>query len=151
MPLIRVAAVVLIAALAGAGGWTARGWNEGGGDIHTATRNAFAAYDTFAGEAVHPVEVRASDRAGLVKWLSARLDRKLELPDLAPLGFRLMGGRLLPTAHVPAAQLMYDDDKGTRLTVYVQPMGIDGEEFRYTQQGRCRHDLLGGATAGPRG
>jgi anti-sigma factor RsiW len=49
-----------------------------------------------------------------------------------------MGGRVLPTAHAPAAQLMYDDDHGTRLTVYVQPMGIDGEEFRYTQQGDIR-------------
>jgi hypothetical protein len=30
---------------------------------------------------------------------------------------------------------MYDDDHGTRPTVYIQPMGIDGEKFRCTKQG----------------
>jgi anti-sigma factor RsiW len=34
--------------------------------------------------------------------------------------------------------MMYDDDHGTRLTVYLQPMDIDGEEFRYSQQGDIR-------------
>jgi len=46
-----------------------------------------------------------------------------------------MGGGVLPPARAPAAQLMYDNDRGTRLTAYIQPMGIDGEEFRYTKQG----------------
>lgn len=79
--------------------------------------------------------MRADGSGTLVEWLSTRLQRPLVPPDLAPLGFRLMGGRILPTAHAPAAQLMYDDDHGTRLTVYIQPMGIDGEEFRFTRQG----------------
>ena len=70
-----------------------------------------------------------------MQWLSNGLERSLTPPDLAPLGWRLMGSRVLPTANSPAAQIMHDDDHGTRLTVYVQPMGIDGEEFRYTMQG----------------
>jgi anti-sigma factor RsiW len=49
-----------------------------------------------------------------------------------------MGGRLLPTAGIPAAQLMYDDDHGTRLTIYLQPMGIPGSEFRYAESGGVR-------------
>ena len=48
-----------------------------------------------------------------------------------------MSNRLGPPIS-PPAQLMYGDDHGTRLTVYVQPMGIDGEEFRYTQKGDAR-------------
>ncbi|MEA2741618.1 MAG: hypothetical protein QOH05_4925 [Acetobacteraceae bacterium] len=135
LPLARVAAVALIAALAGAGGWAARVWTEHGDRLHAATERAFAAYDTFSVEVRHPVEVRAEEGAHLVQWLSNRLHRPLVPPNLTPLGLRLMGGRVLPTANVPAAQLMYDDDLGTRLTVYVQPMGIDGEEFRYTKQG----------------
>lgn len=137
-PLARAAAVVLIVSIAGAGGWTARTWNDMSDSLHAASVNAVAAYDTFSVEVRHPVEVRAEDGPHLVQWLSNRLRRSLTPPDLTPLGFRLMGGRVLPTANAPAAQLMYDDDHGTRLTVYVQPMGVDGEEFRYTKQGDVR-------------
>ena len=135
--LARAAAVVLVAGLGAAGGWFGHGWTEGD-RLHAATANAVAAYETFTVEVRHPVEVRAEEGAHLVQWLSNRLDRPVTPPDLAPLGWRLMGGRVLPTANAPAAQLMYDDDRGARLTVYVQPMGINGEEFRYTQHGDVR-------------
>jgi anti-sigma factor RsiW len=134
----RAAAILLIVGLSGAGGWIARTWTEQGDHLQAVTQNAFAAYATFSPEVSHPVEVRADGSGQLVQWLSKRLQRPLVPPDLATLGFRLMGGRVLPTAHAPAAQLMYDDDHGTRLTIYIQPMGIDGEEFRYTKQGDVR-------------
>lgn len=134
IPLARAAAVALVVALSGAGGWIARDWTQQGDHLQTASRNAFAAYATFSSEVAHPVEVRADGSGHLVHWLSNRLQRPLIAPNLAPLGFHLMGGRLLPTARASAAQLMYDDDRGTRLTVYIQPMGINGEEFRYTKQ-----------------
>lgn len=134
----RAAAVLLIAGLSSAGGWTARDWLARGTPLRAATANAAAAYETFTVEVRHPVEVRAEEGAQLTQWISNRLQRLITPPDLAPLGWRLMGGRVLPAANAPAAQLMYDDDRGTRLTVYVQPMGIDGEEFRYTQKGEVR-------------
>jgi anti-sigma factor RsiW len=136
--LARAASILLVAGLSGAGGWALHGWTAGRAPLRAATANAVAAYQTFTVEARHPVEVRAEEGAHLVQWISNRLNRPITPPDLAPLGWRLMGGRVLPTANAPAAQLMYDDDRGTRLTVYVQPMGIDGEEFRYTQQGDVR-------------
>ena len=145
--LARAAAVVLVAGLGAAGGWIGHGW-VGHDHLQAATASAVAAYQTFTVEVRHPVEVRAEEGAHLVQWLSNRLARPLTPPDLAPLGFHLMGGRVLPAAGVqaggvqaggvPAALLMYDDGQGARLTVYVQPMGIDGEEFRYTQQGGVR-------------
>lgn len=135
--LARAAGIVLVAGLGAVGGWFGHGWTSHG-RLQAATANAVNAYQTFTVEVRHPVEVRAEEGAHLVQWLSNRLARPLTPPDLAPLGFRLMGGRVLPTPGVPAAMLMYDDDRGARLTVYVQPMGIDGEEFRYTQQGGVR-------------
>lgn len=140
--LARAAAVVLVAGLGAAGGWIGHGWASRD-RLQAATASAVAAYQTFTVEARHPVEVRAEEGLHLVQWLSNRLARPLTPPDLAPFGFRLMGGRVLPAAGVPAggvpaALLMYDDGQGARLTVYVQPMGIDGEEFRYTQQGDVR-------------
>jgi len=135
--LSRVAAALLLVAAGAAGEWYA-GFRSRPEPLGAATANAVAAFHTFTVEVRHPVEVRAEDGPNLAQWLSSRLDRPVEPPDLSPEGFRLMGGRLLPTAGVPAAQLMYDDDHGTRLTVYVQPMGIDGEEFRLTRQGDVR-------------
>jgi len=134
----RAAAVLLVACAAGAGGWFGHAWIGGEDQLRAATENAVAAYQTFSVEVRHPVEVRAEEGAHLQQWLSNRLQRPLTPPDLATLGYRLIGGRVLPAAAVPAAQLMYDDGHGGRLTVYVQPLGIEGEEFRYTRQGDVR-------------
>ena len=41
-------------------------------------------------------------------------------PDMARAGFALVGGRLLPDAGKPAAQFMYKDQKGRRVTLYVR-------------------------------
>lgn len=134
----RAAAVLLVACAVGAGGWLGHAWVEGGDQFRAATESAVAAYRTFSVEVRHPVEVRAEEGAHLQQWLSNRLQRPLTPPDLAPLGYRLIGGRVLPAAAVPAAQLMYDDGRGGRLTVYVQPLGIEGEEFHYSKQGDVR-------------
>ncbi|MGO4330481.1 anti-sigma factor [Cupriavidus sp. 2TAF22] len=82
-------------------------------------RHADLAYAVFAVEQRHPVEVPASDQAHLVAWLSRRLSRTLTIPVLDDFGYKLMGGRLLPGATGPAAQLMYENPAGERLTLYI--------------------------------
>lgn len=136
--LARAATIILVAGLSAAGGWAVHDLSASGTPLRAATANAVAAYETFTVEARHPVEVRADGGAHLVQWISKRLERPISPPELSPLGWRLMGGRVLPTANAPAAQLMYDDDRGNRLTVYVQPMDIDGAEFHYTRKGDVR-------------
>lgn len=138
--LARAAAAILLLLGGGVSGWYANEWAVGGRQpIRTLAADAVAAYRTFAVEVRHPVEVRSDEQAHLVQWLSNRLGRAIQVPDLSGLGFRLMGGRVLPTAHgPPAAQLMYDDDHGARLTIYLQPMGIAGTEFRYAESGGVR-------------
>lgn len=89
-------------------------------------QGATAAYRTFVVEVAHPVEVGAAQEAHLLQWLSKRLGRKLEAPDLSPFGYRLIGGRLLPGGSGAAAQLMYEDSTGRRLTLYVR--AADGTE-----------------------
>ncbi len=129
------AAAVLCLALGGAGGWV-------GHALHgvpavavaeaPATQDAVAAFRTFVVEAVHPVEVRADEKPHLVTWLSKRLGHAVAAPDLSAQGFRLMGGRLLPAGTEPAAMLMYDDDRGTRLTLYSRVGDGDGRTlFRF--------------------
>lgn len=129
------AALAMAIGLGGAAGWLGRGMFEvPARDIAPMTRDAVVAYRTFVVEAAHPVEVRASEKPHLVQWLSRRLDQALSVPDLAAQGFRLMGGRVVPAADRPAALLMYDDDLGTRLTLYVREAGGSGtRSFRYAR------------------
>ncbi|MGU3420717.1 anti-sigma factor family protein [Methylobacterium sp. D54C] len=131
----NVAAAALLLALGGAAGWAGRGAVPGpGAPAEPMTQAAVSAFRTYVVEAAHPVEVRADGSSDLVQWLTARLGRPVTVPDLQAQGFRLMGGRLLPAGDGLAAMLMYDDDRGTRLTLYsrVGPSGGRGV-FRYAR------------------
>lgn len=99
---------------------------------------ALLAHRVFAVEIRHPVEVSQDQESHLVAWLSRRLDRPLTVPRLAGTGFTLMGGRLLPGIGGPAAQLMYQNSLGERITLYIEPNG-DGQDtaFRFAQDGRA--------------
>jgi anti-sigma factor RsiW len=100
-------------------------------EARTVTADAISAYRTFSVEIRHPVEVDVSHEAHLVQWLSKRLGRPLVVPNLTAAGFQLMGGRLLPAENGSAAQFMYQNGKGERLTLYLRS-GIGGDTaFRY--------------------
>ena len=83
-------------------------------------RVAAMAHVVYSPEVRHPVEVGADQEEHLVRWLSKRLGTSLKIPHLAPQGYALVGGRLLPGERGPAAQFMYQDAKGQRLTLYVR-------------------------------
>jgi anti-sigma factor RsiW len=78
-------------------------------------RQADLAYAAYAPEQHHAVEVAATNEATLVGWLSKRLNRPLSVPSLSEYGYAFLGGRLLPG---PAAQFMYQNAAGQRLTLY---------------------------------
>jgi anti-sigma factor RsiW len=134
-----VAAALAWLAVGGVVGWSANAWLTGANlaaarPDHTA-RDAIAAHKTFVAEVVHPVEVGANQEQHLVQWLAKRLGRPLQAPDLSSHGFRLMGGRLLPAESGPAAQFMYENGQGTRLTLYVQTGENSTTAFRFAQEG----------------
>jgi anti-sigma factor RsiW len=136
--MLPVAASLVWLAVGLAGGWFASNWlaepATAEASRHVA-REALAAYNVYAVEVVHPVEVFANQEAHLVKWLSKRLGRDIRTPDLAPFGFRLVGGRLLPTDEgEPAAQFLYENRAGRRITVYVSIYKSGRETaFRYQE------------------
>jgi anti-sigma factor RsiW len=82
-------------------------------------QHADIAYAVYAPEQRHAVEVAASQEDHLVTWLSKRLNRTLTIPSLHEYGFELVGGRLLPGEDGPAAQFMYQNASGQRLTLYM--------------------------------
>lgn len=129
------AAAVLLFAAGTAAGWYGRGGLAPAGPAEvTLADEAMTAHRVYSGEVVHPVEVWAGERDHLKAWLSKRLDRPLTIPDLGAAGLTLVGGRLLPAAEGPAAQVMYEDETGRRVTLYIIAAKDDRKtSFRYAR------------------
>lgn len=141
-PAMQAAAAVVLVVAGGAGGWLLRG-GDGGNSVTASAgpislaRSAAIAHAVYTPEVRHPVEVGAEQEAHLVQWLSKRLGTQLQPPVLSPLGYQLIGGRLLPgDGDGPVAQFMYEDGGGKRLTLYVakERAGRQETAFRYTQE-----------------
>ena len=92
------------------------------------------AHTVYVPEVRHPVEVDANQQDHLNAWLSKRLNRPIAAPDLRDAGYALIGGRLLPDGHRPAAQFMFEDDAGGRITLYIRH-ALDTREtsFRHAE------------------
>ncbi|MFC5583896.1 anti-sigma factor family protein [Nitratireductor kimnyeongensis] len=138
----RVAAVAAVCIMAGAaaGFWMGRQQFVSGETLAAldVVGEAVAAHQVYAAEKLHVVEVGASERSHLVRWLSNRVGTKLIAPDLRGEDFDLMGGRLLPSGGKAAAQFMYEDQAGERISLYVAHC-IKGEDtgFRlFEDEGR---------------
>ena len=101
-------------------------------------RQAATAHVVYAPEVRHPVEVTANEESHLVGWLSKRLGTTLKAPKLAPLGYELVGGRLLSGPQGPVAHFMYQDGRGQRLTLYVSRQRGEPRDtaFRFSQEDR---------------
>lgn len=88
--------------------------------IEALPQEARNAYLIYASEVRHPVEVFADQEAHLATWLGKRLAiDDMKVPNLQTLGFKLVGGRLLPVADKPGAMFMYENETGQRITVLV--------------------------------
>jgi anti-sigma factor RsiW len=89
-------------------------------------REALATHAVYSADSRHPIEVSAADSDHLRQWLSSRLSRAIAPPDLAAVGYQLLGGRLLATERgSPAALFMYENSSGHRLSIVVRPMSPD--------------------------
>lgn len=121
MPWLRLAAAAVLLAAGGIGGYVYASWpvGEQTREIVQVADDALAAHLIYAAEKLHVVEVDATQKDHLVGWLSKRVGTKLMAPDLGPQGFQLVGGRLLPSGRVPAAQFMYEGTTGERVSLYV--------------------------------
>lgn len=125
----RVAAALLLTLGCGAaGGWWLHGLAgpaEAPHGIAALAQQAADSYAAYAPDRRRPVELGASSGAELVAWASDRLGRRVAVPDLSAAGYRLMGGRVVPTPQGPAAMFMFDDDKGTRLVLVTRGMAVE--------------------------
>jgi anti-sigma factor RsiW len=98
---------------------------------------AAVAHIAFVPDVRRPVEIYSAQEQQLVTWLSKRLGRQLKVPNLSGTGFSLVGGRLLPgEVNKPAAQFMYENPAGQRITLYLRNMAQPTPEtaFRFAEQ-----------------
>jgi len=130
------AAAVAWLAVGGVIGYALNDWLTPAAAPALFAERAAIAHVVYAAEVQHPVEVTAEHEQHLVKWLSKRLGKELRTPDFTGFGYQLVGGRLLPGDKGPAAQFMYQNNAGARLTLYVS---VPGEgtaptAFRYEKE-----------------
>jgi anti-sigma factor RsiW len=137
LPFMRYAAVLAWMAFGGIAGWYLHDYSVAkSADTVAFAHRAAIAHIVYSPEVRHPVEVGADQEAHLVAWLSKRIGGSLKIPQLAALGYHLVGGRLLPGNQGPVAQFMFQDGSGQRLTLYVRNGAGDSKEtaFRYAQE-----------------
>jgi anti-sigma factor RsiW len=139
---LRYAAMVGWLALGGVAGWQLHSWknSDARATAPAWAHRAAVAHIVYSPEVRHPVEVGADQEDHLVAWLSKRLGTPLRVPHLNGIGYGLVGGRLLPGEQGPAAQFMYQDGQGQRLTLYVRTNREQTREtaFRFAQDGPVR-------------
>lgn len=78
------------------------------------------AHATYALDPVRPVEFTARQTLPMNQWLQRRLGLTVTPPNLAPEGWTLLGGRLVPGDGVPGALFVYEDAGGERLSLFAQ-------------------------------
>lgn len=115
--------------------------------VHSSSNSAIAAHTLYSVEVLHPVEVVAEEREHLTRWLSKRLGQPISAPDITSFGFSLVGGRLLPSGNDPAAQFMYENESGERITFFATvsnhkvPMSLRYEQRNNVNAAQWRDGL----------
>jgi anti-sigma factor RsiW len=133
-PALMAAGLALLMIGAAAGWFAAHEWSP----MRTASfvDRAIVAYEVYAPEVRHPVEVTANEHDHLARWLSKRIGQPLKIPDLTSEGLTLLGGRLLAAEDRPAAQLMYEDAEKRRITIFLASNTGGGDTaFLITEKG----------------
>jgi anti-sigma factor RsiW len=114
----RIAAVVALVALASTGGWLL-GRGEAGGDW---TPEAFLAstYEDFVTLGDAASSASATGRAPF-EWLADQVSISIRVPDLEPLGYRLVDTRQVIDSGPQAVRLVYAAEDGRSFNLFLRP------------------------------
>ena len=82
-----------------------------------------AAYRAFATPtALTPLEFRTGDPQALTQWLAPQFSRGVAAPELRSSAFKLIGGRIAPGTIASAAFLVYENARGNRVGLLIEPL-----------------------------
>ena len=114
-----LAATLLIGIVSG---WFAHGYlRTGPGYNDLAFATARDAYLLFSSERDYPVEFAADREDELHKWLTRVFKRQITRPNLAEVGYKYVGGRLLPWSRGNLGLHLYESEKGDRVSIVFWP------------------------------
>lgn len=140
-----VAASILVLAMLGAGGLvTGRiepptGLQLASAETDRWLDNVAGNFDLYAGtkerEGRLLVDFTAEDVPQLAKRFGANLNRNLAIPDLAPQGFDLQGGRMVVIGGRPGAQLLYANAAGELVALSIAFSRSKDREARIDKRG----------------
>lgn len=117
--LALAASFLLALGLGGVGGWQAR--EQVLLAANPPMQDALQAHRLFAqGDSV---DVQARQPGELQAWLDQRFSHAARIPDLQPYGFTPVGGRWLVTEQGAAALLLFEDQQGQRVSLYLRAPG----------------------------
>ena len=125
-PRRRVAWRTMCAAVALVGlGWVGHAGYQSWLDwqVPQLVEDAAQAHQVFAHDSMRPVETQ--NASTLETWFSAHLGEQITIPDLRPAGLHFMGGRLLSFEQGALAQIIYEDARGQRLSLYIAETDAD--------------------------
>lgn len=129
--LMGVAASVVLFLAGIAGGWYYRGYQEtarlNAMVIQQFVRSASNAYVLYDRDTDRGGDFRSERMKDFVQWMYDSFGDNFTPPKLEAIGFSFAGGRLLPTAVGPAAQMSYRDEENRRVTLYF----VKGEKTEY--------------------
>jgi anti-sigma factor RsiW len=69
--------------------------------------------------------------AELGDYLADRMGKPVRVPRLDTFGYRLLGSRVLPDTDGPAAQFVFSDDQGRKVSLYVRSEQANGVDITY--------------------
>ncbi len=132
-------ALLLTGAVAG---WVVRGEIPGGAEEAAQTASAAPVIDTkelmVRAATAHVVnsdeDLRLASPGGadeIGRYISTRMGEKVRVPQLTSLGYRLVGSRVLPDTGGPAAQFVFEDADGERVSLYVRTEVSRGLEITF--------------------
>ena len=87
------------------------------------TAAGLAAYRAFGAQgALTPMEFRASDPEALTQWFTPQFARGVVVPRLPLNTLRQLGGRVAPGTTASAAFVVYEDARGGRVGLLIEPL-----------------------------
>lgn len=81
-----------------------------------------AAYRAFAAASDAPVEFPTRDPRALTAWLRPQFVRGVDAPRFSSTALTLLGARIAPGTRASAAFLVYEDRRGERVGLLIEPL-----------------------------
>jgi len=119
---LEAAAAILLFCVGGALGWFANSTLTPSLSKDDLTlSDAVSAYTFYGGQQGFPIEFPADRRDELLSWISRSFSKEFAPPDLEDLGYRYLGGRLLPGGTSKIGAFMFENASHQQVVVFFWP------------------------------